>query len=214
MNKFTQLYKAKKYEDKLEEKAAKLLKERAAKKKKEEKEEKDAATEVLRNVSRKRFEKQSYVIECDENNGASLTCHDKTASQPWTQKLRLDDRGKPYQLSPETEERTTEECDVRTESNAQTISNPWKRRLNEKKNLPITISETKECTTEESDVTPESNAHTLSNAWKKRTSLREKNSLPMLFPEITECETEDIEEETESNSGSHNLSPDREDCKK
>lgn len=214
MNKFTQLYKAKKYEDKLEEKAAKLLKERAAKKKKEEKEEKDAATEVLRNVNRKRFEKQNYVIECDENNGASLTCHDKTASQPWTQKLRLDDRGKPYQLSPETEERTTEECDVRTESNAQTISNPWKRRLNEKKNLPITISETKECTTEESDVTPESNAHTLSNAWKKRTSLREKNSLPMLFPEITECETEDIEEETESNSGSHNLSPDREDCKK
>ena len=119
MNKFTMLYKAKKFEDHLEKRAAKLLKERAAaraKKKKEDREHRNAT--CLLGGGLKRFERQNYIMECDESNGTSLkTCFEDVLKKPQIQNSKPMEEEKTTSLFRRIEANTNQECDVTTENN-------------------------------------------------------------------------------------------------
>ena len=122
MNKFTQLYRAKKREDSLERRAAKLLQERAAERARRKKNSRDmqASSCLLRGSGSNRFERQSYMMECDEKNGTSLkTCFDDILIRPTVPELvektsEKSESGKPY---PKILVEKLEECDVSSENN-------------------------------------------------------------------------------------------------
>jgi hypothetical protein len=85
MNKFTMLYKAKKFEDQLMIRAKKLLKERAADRAKKRKADEflGATATCMLVGGMNRIERQSVVMECEERNGTALkTCFDTVLRKP------------------------------------------------------------------------------------------------------------------------------------
>lgn len=77
MNKFTMLYKAKKFEDHLDTRAAKLFRERAAERARKKRVKETVEATLPSSFMRPRFERKSIVDSCEESNGSPLkTCFD------------------------------------------------------------------------------------------------------------------------------------------
>ena len=121
MNKFTQLYRAKKREDSLERHAAKLLQERAAERARKKKESRDMRESscLLRSTGSNRFELQSFVMECDEKNGTTLkTCFDDVLNRPAVPDLEpMEKKKNSAKPRPRIFVEESEVCDVSGENN-------------------------------------------------------------------------------------------------